>query len=306
MSSAVGAQENGSRSDATAVLHRSPLLPSDSDDDAQRYALVVLNAPIRSKPTVSPLFETLWRRSTYRVCADGGANRLHRATERGTAASGTTYDDENPYVPDLICGDLDSLRPDVRDYYASRRVRIEHDPDQDSNDLDKALRAVVHHQQQQQSRDPTSGPCRGVVVYGAFGGRFDQEMASIQALYRWSDRFDSRLWLYTDQTCAFMLEPKVTNRIQLNMMSTLSSGDTGDVRVGEGPTCGLIPIGGRCQSVTTTGFKWNLDGDATAFGELVSTSNRLVERTATVVCSHPLVFTAEVISRSSGHDDEWD
>ena len=47
------------------------------------------------------------------------------------------------YTPDLIKGDLDSLRDDVRAYYSSRGVRIVQDHDQDSTDLMKCIAALV-------------------------------------------------------------------------------------------------------------------------------------------------------------------
>ena len=37
----------------------------------------------------------------------------------------------------------------------------------------------------------------------------------------------------------------------------------------EGLTCGLLPIGGRVDSVTTTGLKWDLTSQALEFGGLV-------------------------------------
>ena len=65
--------------------------------------------------------------------------------------------------------------------------------------------------------------------------------------------------------------------------------------LGEGPTCGLIPIGSKCDKVVTSGFKWDLDGSIPLeFGGLVSTSNHLSEPVVTVEASNPLVFTAEV------------
>lgn len=47
------------------------------------------------------------------------------------------------FTPDLIKGDLDSLRVDVQLYYSSRGVRIIQDGDQDSTDLMKCIGALV-------------------------------------------------------------------------------------------------------------------------------------------------------------------
>ena len=54
---------------------------------------------------------------------------------------------------------------------------------------------------------------------------------------------------------ACLLEPG-THRIVPNMLL-------------EGLTCGLLPIGGRVDSVTTTGLKWDLTSQALEFGGLV-------------------------------------
>lgn len=249
------------------VAYSSPFLRSqhDVEKDSKR-ALVILNSPIRSPP--SPLFQRLWDSSSFRVCADGGANRLYRA---------------NPeLLPNLIIGDLDSLTSEVRTHFESMEVVIEKDPGQDNNDLDKALTAL-------KADDYAS-----VVIYGAFGGRFDQEMASIQALFMWSAHFKHKLVLFDDNTSAILLPAGVKNEIRV---PRFGHGPDYGGGLGEGPTCGLIPVGNRCDSVVTTGFKWNLDGTVPLeFGGLVSSSNHVSEEVATVVTSHPLVFTAEVVS----------
>lgn len=45
----------------------------------------------------------------YRICADGGANRLYDSLSE---------QDRRRYLPDLIKGDLDSLRQDVEAFYS--------------------------------------------------------------------------------------------------------------------------------------------------------------------------------------------
>ena len=55
-------------------------------------------------------------------------------------------------------------------------------------------------------------------------------------------------------------------------------------------TCGLIPLGTMC-TVSSTGFKWDLDKQELRFGGLVSSSNELVACEATVTTTAPLLFT---------------
>lgn len=218
----------------------------------------------------------------YRVCADGGANRLYDAT----------VDMANTcriIVPTVIRGDLDSLRDEVKGHYQAKGSTIEQDPDQETNDLDKSLAVVL--------RDwvKSDEPHR-VCIYGAFGGRFDQGMGCIQALYKWGEAFSNRLFLFDDHTYAILLPQVVRNEIRIPFYGDDPANEHDKTLVGEGPTCGLIPIGCRCEFVKTTGLKWNLDGASLEFGGLVSTSNRVMDDVVVVQSSHPIIFTAEVSS----------
>ena len=70
------------------------------------------------------------RRADYIACCDGAANACVDAG----------------FEPDVIVGDGDSVRKDVRERYADRIVRI---AEQETNDLTKTF----HHVQKQGRRD---------------------------------------------------------------------------------------------------------------------------------------------------------
>ena len=276
---------DGASSTTPILVHTSPFLrPTTTAPENIHRALVILNSPIRTPP--SPLFQELWDTSTVRVCADGGANRLYKA---------------NPeLIPNLIRGDLDSVHPHVQSYYESKGVSIERDPCQNSNDLDKALSSLLQDTTTSTGESQSTFYTR-VIVYGAFGGRFDQEMGCIQALYKWSARFQYRMVLFDDITSAFLMPAGVRNEIRIphygekEQPSSSNNNAQQQQILGEGPTCGLIPVGSKCDTVVTTGFKWDLDGTIPLeFGGLVSTSNHVAEEVVTVEASHPLIFTAEV------------
>ena len=297
----------------------SPFLTSSRDLEKyqQENALIVLNSKLTSPP--SKIFKHLWASCALRICADGGANRLYEATKNAH--------DKEHYIPHLIIGDLDSLHDHVREYYSHQGCKIEQDDDQDCNDLDKALSAVqslwnqkdlnahnVDHQKNSNetattsttttttTSSSTSSRRRKIYVYGAFGGRFDQEMAGIHAMYRYASS-DFQILLYNDETFAFLLTPSVKHEIRLrfhsqNIQDTTSFSENDSImNVGEGPTVGLIPISCSCSSVTTSGLKWDLDGNTplTFGGPVFSTSNRALEEVIYIECSEPLVFTAEII-----------
>lgn len=260
--------------DLKIVYHKSPLLPCADDDNDTKKALVILNSPIGNEP--SPLFQKLWNSAQIRICADGGANRLRAAAPT--------------FVPDLIVGDLDSLTLETREHYEKLGVTIRRDYDQNKNDLEKALLAAVHEFE-----------CNHVCVFGAFGGRFDQVMASMSRLYHWAEEPKLQsLWLYDDYTMAFLLSANCENRIEL-ALPPLSGDDSKENHVGEGQTCGIIPLGAPCESMTLTGFEWNLTDFPSSFGGMVSTSNRIAQEEnepkgipLSVTVSSPVIFTTEV------------
>ena len=167
-----------------------------------------------------------------------------------------------------------------------KKCTIEKDPNQDNNDLDKALIAL----RKMQNKIKTDSPFQ-TRVCSAFGGRFDQTMASIQALIRHQSHWNhtsTTITMYTEETCAMLLEPGILHKIHRN--SNI-----------EGPHCGLIPIGQRCEFVKTNGLEWNLDNNSLEFGGLVSTSNRIIGDEVTVLCSHPLLWTME-LQYEKNHD----
>ena len=252
------------RHDLHAFLGGGPL-PRGREEE-EESALVVLNSA-----SFGPwLLERLWAASSFRVCADGGANRLFDLLGES-------------HVPDAIVGDLDSARAAVLAAYGAAGAAVTRVEDQDANDLTKALAAVSARW-----RDREPGAPRVVRVVGAFGGRFDQEMAAFDALHKFAaaEGPHAAMVLYGDENAATLLPPGARHEITVRHDA-------------EGPHCGLIPLGGPCRSVTTSGLEWDLDGETLAFGTLVSTSNLVARAGAaptTVVAvepSDPLVWTID-------------
>jgi len=284
-------------------------------------ALIVLNVEGgRELLSELPRFEHLWQRSSLRLCADGAANRLYDSADEPSRSE---------MIPDIITGDLDSLRGDVAEYYAGHGVAIKGVADQDAHDFEKCLRWLQRQQASDaiaasmgtpelssegrggaapaatslmrtsggsgssttmansRSSGGESGLSAGmskrarchpfsVVAYGAFGGRLDQQMANLNMVYSYDCFHD--FFLVSERSLAFLLRPG-THVIEPN-------------RQAEDGTCGLIPLGGRCEGVRTTGLKWNLDGErALEFGELISSSNEIVGDHVTVQTSSPLLWT---------------
>lgn len=272
---------------ALPTRHSTELLSSSTPSDL-RLALVMLDGGT-ARAEDGGRFEHLWRTSSTRLVADGAANLLHdRLDEAARAAT----------LPDLVTGDLDSLRGDVAAYYAARGVAIEKVAEQDTHDFSKCLRWLERRENVAggtacgvASGTPPDVPSRlSVVAHGALGGRLDHVMANLNALYLrasgGADAFE-RLLLVSRQSVAFVLPPGrhviVRNRRD------------------EDGSCGLLPLGGRCDGVRTRGLRWDLDGQrALEFGAAISTSNRVEAKEVLVETRSPLLWTAGLVQYGAG------
>lgn len=100
-----------------------PFLQTRDEASRSKTALIILNQPFSKA-----LLRRLWHATDWHCCADGGANRLHDvlncdAIDTTTTTASAALDRVDDYLPDLLKGDLDSVREDVRRYYETRVSR---------------------------------------------------------------------------------------------------------------------------------------------------------------------------------------
>ncbi|KAK4418145.1 Thiamine pyrophosphokinase [Sesamum alatum] len=240
------------------------LLPNPSADNGPSltYALLILN---RRLPRFTPL---LWKHAQLRMCADGGANRLYDelpllfADEDALAV-------RRRYKPDVIIGDMDSIREEVLEFYKNAGTKVLNaSHDQDTTDLHKCVSYV-----QDLPNLKNQNIC--ILVAGALGGRFDHEIGNINVLCR----FPSMRIILLSDDCLIQLLPS-SHHHEIHIQSTV-----------EGPHCGLIPIGGPSKRSTTTGLQWNLTDAEMRFGGLISTSNIVKGDVVTVRSDADLLWT---------------
>jgi thiamine pyrophosphokinase len=104
-------------------------------------AIVILNQPI-TKENESKLIR-LWKSSKVKFCVDGGANRLYE-----WCISRKNFNNNNEecdlYVPDYVCGDLDSIEDHVMQYYESKGAKLVRLNNQDLTDFTKTLKFAIN------------------------------------------------------------------------------------------------------------------------------------------------------------------
>lgn len=101
--------------------------------------------------------------ATLRLCADGGANRL-----LDTFGQSCT-------LPHEIRGDLDSLRNEVEQFFADKKVKITRAASEYATDLQKCIIAVEEYEEEHNEE-------LVVVILGGLSGRLDQTMHTFHVL----------------------------------------------------------------------------------------------------------------------------
>ncbi|KAI0806020.1 thiamine pyrophosphokinase Thi80 [Irpex lacteus] len=234
----------------------------------QKYALIILNQPFSFR-----LLQRLWQNSSWHCCADGGANRLLDTVSKAEQSKDAQRS-VAAFLPDLIKGDLDSLRDDVKDFYTSQGVTVLQDHDQYSTDLMKCVEELTQKEQKE-------GTQYDIVILGGLTGRLDQTIHTLSYLHKLR-KIRQRVFTITDDNVAWVIDEGEHN-ININHKYL-------------GQTCGLLPVGVDNAVLTTTGLKWNLTDTDSCFDGMVSTSNHLLpeEPTVYIKTSKPIVWTAEL------------
>ncbi|KAJ8035969.1 thiamine pyrophosphokinase 1 [Holothuria leucospilota] len=224
-------------------------------------ALIVLNQPMLHQ---YPHLIQLWNRGVIRAATDGAINYL---------CDIMNLKKDTDFVPDLVTGDFDSSQPDALQFMKDKGAKLVETQDENYTDFTKCLKIVDRTLE----HNKLYVDC--LVALGAFGGRFDHTISIINTLFDVTKRLRYPVYLIGDDNLACLLMPG----------SYILEVDTG---LEEG-CCSLIPIGGRCNSITTTGLKYNLENQEMQFGALVSTSNKLEKgaKEVTVTTDSPVLWT---------------
>ena len=192
-----------------------------------KRALILANGKAPGKR----LFQKILASADWFICADGGSNIAARFGS----------------IPDLIVGDLDSIKRETLALF--RHVKVKKLKDQNSTDLEKALTAVIRKK------------CREIVVLGATGGRLDHAVGNLSALAKFSRKAHIT---FVDERGKFVAVNRST-----------------EFALPIGTIISLIPLS-RCSGIVTTGLQWNLNNESLELGVRESTSNVIVSSPVTI------------------------
>ncbi|KAF8322593.1 thiamine pyrophosphokinase [Clavulina sp. PMI_390] len=222
------------------------------------WALIVLNTQCTSS-----LLKLVWDFCQVRYCADGGCNRVYDALEEH---------ERNLFLPDAIKGDLDSARPDVLSFYASKEVTIIQDKDEYSTDLMKCISLLSE-------KEEASGLKYNVLLLGGLGGRLDQSIHSLSYLLK-QRTIRPNMMAVSEDSVAWVLDSgEHILHVDLSLL---------------GPTCGLLPVGVSKTRLTTEGLEWNLTDHESSMEGLLSTSNHVIDDVVKISTTEPIVWTVAV------------
>jgi thiamine pyrophosphokinase len=168
----------------------------------------------------------------------------------GAARYARSYD-----IPlDIIIGDMDSMTSELRAFYEKQGTRFIAEPEQQSNDFEKALKYIL-----------AESLGNEIVVLGIHGKRTDHLLTNFSVMLRYSDEFESLIAYDATQEHRFLTSGKHWHSLN-RPVGTLVS---------------LTPLP-QAQGVTTSGLYYPLKNETMTFGKREGLSNIITEDTASV------------------------
>ncbi|XP_051173620.1 thiamin pyrophosphokinase 1 isoform X2 [Leptopilina boulardi] len=234
------------------------------------YAVIVLNRPIECE---SNFVRNLWKKAQVRITVDAGTDRW--LTFLGDDKDKVLNGLHKEYLPDIVTGDMDSVREDTLKILESLGVKIICTIDQDETDYTKSLRKLNVYCKEKNLK------IKCVYVFNEVSGRMDQIIAGINTLHK-SQKILPNIPVIqiAKGSLTWLLQP---GEHKIMIPNILRNSKT---------WCSLLPVGFPAKSVSTTGLKWNLDNNCLEVGGLVSSSNTYSdEPCVTINIDTPIIWS---------------
>ena len=201
-----------------------PLNPFENETTIP-FVLIILNQPINENN--ERYLRILWSKSCLRVCADGAANRVYEWSKR--------YYEELNYVPHYICGDLDSLRSEIGEFYKNNGTKIIRLHNQNYTDFHKTLKFSINCLKKSQfdeelfenvdhfqDLDLKRVNFNRVYIFCNLSGRVDHSIANLSTLYQINASSDAdttlNTYIISEESITFLLNCGI-NHINFNSIN---------------------------------------------------------------------------------------
>jgi len=176
-------------------------------------------------PPSEDLFHKYRANSDYLIAADGGGNIALQFNTK----------------PDVIIGDLDSFEQNKTD-----SLELIFEPNQEANDLEKALKLALHKQ------------ATDVHILGATGLRLDHTLKNLSVLKQFHNQFET-LRMRDNYGEIRLLDPTFEEEFAI------------------GTQLSLFPLSGSVSGITTRGLKYSLENESLTNGVRDGSSNEVIE-----------------------------
>ncbi len=186
------------------------------------------------------------------ICADGGANTAFKLN----------------LLPELIIGDLDSIKKSVYDYYIGK-IKIKKIKRQNDTDVEKALKYLI------------TKKCSRVILLGGTGDRLDHTFCNLGIVLKYFDRLNVDIIHRHSLLTAFKGEIKFESKI--------------------GETISVYGFDNKTKFVSE-GLKYPLKNISLKFGERESTSNEAMKDNIKIKSSGGVGFLIRDVENSLKYD----
>ncbi|MBD3617035.1 MAG: thiamine diphosphokinase [Gracilimonas sp.] len=144
------------------------------------------------------------------------------------------------FAPDAVVGDLDSFEAPE-----SPKFKVVYKPDQETNDLEKALNYAIEQ------------GVKTCTVLGAFGRRMDHSLKNMSVLNKFHHSFNELIF-------------------RDDLFDTVLIEDTFSAKISVGNIVSLFPISGEVTGIHTEGLMYALKNENLKNGERDGTSNETI------------------------------
>ena len=196
--------------------------------------VIVANGKIKT----FQVYKKIFKKANIIIAVDGGTNHLFKMN----------------VVPNVIIGDLDSIEPDIKEYYRKKKVEfVTYPPKKDFTDTELAIDYAL-------KLKPNF-----ITLIGFLGSRFDHSLANIFLLKKIANS---------------KIKAKIVNK--KNEIFCIEGEDSLEIEGGKGDFLSIIPLTEKTEGIDLEGLEYPLINSTLNFSSTKGISNVFKRKEATI------------------------